>query len=117
MTELVFGKALQMLSVVDNRFILRLIQVASFRVGVCLQMPTLAVWNIDKFFTPHVRKIRDKYIRISKEMAMERMNMESKRQDLFSYILAAKDPETGNGFSLDEIWGESTLLIVAGKLR
>ena len=117
MTELVFGKALQMLSVVENRFILGLIQIASFRVGVCLQMPSLAVWNVDKIFTPHIRKLRDKYVKVSKEMAVERMNMDSKRQDLFSYILAARDPETGKGFSLDEIWGESTLLIVAGNSR
>ena len=116
MTELVFGKTSQMLSFVDNRFILELIQVASFRVGVCLQMPNLAVWNIDKFFTPHIRKLRDRYVKYSKEMAVERINMDNKRQDLFSYILAAKDPDNGQGFSLDEIWGESTLLIVAGNL-
>lgn len=117
MAELVFGKALQMLSMVDNRFIIGLIQIAAFRVGVCLQMPALAIWNIDKIFTPDVRKLRDKYVKVSKEMAVERMNTDSKRQDLFSHILAAKDPETGKGFSMDEIWGESTLLIVAGKSK
>ena len=117
MTELVFGKASQMLNNEDNRFIIALIHAASFRVGVCLQMPNLAVWNMDKVFTPYLRKLRDRYVEFSKEMATERMNMNSKRQDLFSYILSAKDPETGNGFSMDEIWGESTLLIVAGDLK
>lgn len=117
MAELVFGKTSHMLDLADNRFILDLIQVAAFRVGVCLQMPSLAVWNIDKIFTPHIRKLRDGYVGVSKKMAHDRMNMDSKRQDLFSHILAAKDPETGKGFSLDEIWGESTLLIVAGHLR
>ncbi|KAK3170695.1 hypothetical protein OEA41_002777 [Lepraria neglecta] len=115
MAELVFGNAFHMLELMDNRFIIDLIQVAAFRVGVCLQMPNLAVWNIDKIFTPRVRKLRDQYVGVSKRMAVDRMNMDSKRQDLFSHILAAKDPQTGKGFSLDEIWGESTLLIVAGE--
>ena len=114
MAELVFGKAFHMLDVADNRFIIDLIQVAAFRVGVCLQMPSLAVWNIDKIFTPNVRKLRDQYVSVSKALAVDRMNMDSKRRDLFSHILAAKDPQTGKGFTMDEIWGESTLLIVAG---
>ncbi|KAI4162632.1 MAG: hypothetical protein LQ342_003678 [Letrouitia transgressa] len=115
MAELVFGKAFHMLDFADNRFIIDLIQIAAFRVGVCLQMPQLAVLNLDKIFTPHVRKLRDGYVRVSKDMAIERMKMDSRRQDLFSHILAAKDPETGKGFSMDEIWGESTLLIIAGS--
>ena len=114
MAELVFGKAFQMLTAADNRFIIDLIQVAAFRVGVCLQMSKLAVWNIDRILTPNVRKLRDRYVGVSKKMAIDRMNMESTRQDLFSHILAAKDPQTGKGCTLDEIWGESTLLIVAG---
>ena len=114
MAELVFGKAFHMLDNSDNRFIIDLIQVAAFRVGVCLQMPALAVWQVDKIFAPAVRKIRDQYVAVSKKMAIDRMNMDHKRQDLFSHILAAKDPETGKGFSMDELWGESTLLIIAG---
>ena len=117
MAELVFGKAFHMLDLVDNRFIIDLIQVAAYRVGVCLQMPRLAVWNVDKLFTPNVRTLRDQYVAVSKKLAVERMSMDSKRRDLFSHILAAKDPQTGKGFSMDEIWGESTLLIVAGNLQ
>ena len=116
MAELVFGKSFNMLGVADNRFIIELIQVAAFRVGVCLQMPILAAWNLDKIFTPSVRKLRDQYVSVSRVLAVDRMNMNSKRQDLFSHILAARDPQTGKGFTMDEIWGESTLLIVAGTL-
>ena len=115
MAELVFGKAFYMIDLVDNRFIIDLIQVAAFRVGVCLQMSALAVWNVDKIFTPNVRKLRDQYVGVSRKLAFDRMKMDSKRQDLFSHILAAKDPQTGRGFTLDEIWGEATLLIVAGN--
>ena len=115
MAELVFGRTFNMLQSTNKRYIIELIQIAAFRVGVCLQMPLLAIWNVDKLFKPGVRKLRDDYVSVSKSMAIERVEIGSKRQDLFSHILAAKDPETGKGFSMDEIWGESTLLIVAGS--
>ena len=115
MAELVFGKSFQMLDRNDNRYIIDLIQYAAFRVGVCLQMPQLAILNIDKILAPHVRRLRDQYVALSKSLALDRVKMDSARQDLFSHILAARDPETGNGFSLDELWGESTLLTVAGS--
>ena len=114
MSELVFGKAYHMLDIADNRYFIDLIQMAAFRVGVCLQMPQLTKFKLDKILTPRVRKSRDSYVRVSQEMAIERINMDSQRQDLFSHILAATDPMTGKGFSMDEIWGESTLLIIAG---
>lgn len=114
MSELVFGKAYHMLDIADYRYIIDLIQMAAFRVGVCLQMPQLKNWKLDKILAPRVRKLRDGYVKVSHEMAVERMNMDSQRKDLFSHILAAKDPMTGKGFSMDEIWGESTLLIIAG---
>lgn len=116
MAELVFGKTFRMLAETSNRFIIDLIQAATFRVGVCFQMSKLAVWNIDKLLSPGVSKLRDRYVEVSRSMAIDRMKMEkANRHDLFSYILAAKDPQTGKGFSMDDIWGESTLLIVAGK--
>lgn len=37
------------------------------------------------------------------------------RKDFFTHLLAARDPETGQGFSLQELWGESNLLIIAGS--
>lgn len=53
----------------------------------------------------------------SKAQAMERtkMGLDVDRKDFFYHLLNAKDPETGNGFSMDELWGESNLLIIAGS--
>jgi cytochrome P450 len=115
MAELVFGKSFHMLERFNNRYIIDLIQYAAFRVGVCLQMPGLALWNVDKIVSPHVRSLRDQYVALSKSMALDRVNMDTGRQDLFSHILAARDPETSKGFSLDELWGEATLLTIAGS--
>lgn len=53
----------------------------------------------------------------SKGQAMERtkLGVDVDRKDFFYYLLNAKDPETGKGFSMDELWGESNLLIIAGS--
>lgn len=53
----------------------------------------------------------------SKAQAVERTKsgLDVDRKDFFYYLLNAKDPETGNGFSMDELWGESNLLIIAGS--
>lgn len=115
MAELVFGRTFDMLKSSEHRYILDLIQSAAFRVGVCLQMPQLAAWNVDRLVAPTIRKLRDRYVQTSRDMAQERMKMDGSRKDLFSHILAARDPVNGVGFTTDEIWGESTLLIVAGS--
>ena len=43
------------------------------------------------------------------------MGLDVDRKDFFYHLLNAKDSETGNGFSMDELWGESNLLIIAGS--
>jgi cytochrome P450 len=53
----------------------------------------------------------------SKAQAFERMKLgdDADRKDFFHYLLKAKDPETGKGFTTPELWGESNLLIIAGS--
>jgi cytochrome P450 len=53
----------------------------------------------------------------SKAQAMERtkLGLDVDRKDFFYYLLNAKDPETGAGFTMNELWGESNLLIIAGS--
>jgi len=53
----------------------------------------------------------------SKALLAERTSLDNDtdRKDFFYYLLNAKDPETGQGFSSAELWGESNLLIIAGS--
>lgn len=53
----------------------------------------------------------------SKQQALERtkLGLDVDRKDFFYYLLNAKDPETGHGFTPAELWGESNLLIIAGS--
>jgi cytochrome P450 len=44
------------------------------------------------------------------------MEMEhAAKKDFFYYLLNAKDPETGRGFSTKELWGEANVLMIAGS--
>lgn len=53
----------------------------------------------------------------SKAQAAERtkVGLDTDRKDFFYYLLNARDPETGKGFTTPELWGESNLLIIAGS--
>lgn len=53
----------------------------------------------------------------SKAQAAERtkIGLDTDRKDFFYYLLNARDPETGKGFTTPELWGESNLLIIAGS--
>ena len=48
-------------------------------------------------------------------MERTKCNADPIRKDIFHHLLHAKDPETGEGFSQRELWGESNTLIIAGK--
>ena len=54
----------------------------------------------------------------SKSRLAERMKLgtETERRDFFYYLLKAKDPETGKGFAMQELWGESNVLLIAGEV-
>jgi cytochrome P450 len=57
------------------------------------------------------------YMAYSKTQAIERskIGLDTDRKDFFYYLLNARDPETGKGFTGPELWGESNLLIIAGS--
>lgn len=56
-------------------------------------------------------------MRFSKSLAVERTKQgeDGDRKDFFNYLLNARDPETGLGFSTTELWAESQLFIIAGS--
>lgn len=50
------------------------------------------------------------------ERAKERVEAgHDAKKDFFYYLLNAKDPETGEGLSMKELWGEANVLMVAGS--
>lgn len=60
---------------------------------------------------------RQRFLEISSAYSGQRMASEekmSKRNDILSALLAAKDPKTGTKLSEAEVWGEAHLMVAAG---
>lgn len=117
MGDLCFGKAFGMLEKPDNRFAIDLIGNAAHRHLICGTYLPIHKFHVDKFLFPKIAGMRQRYMQFSQLQAAERTKtgVDDERKDFFYYLLRAKDPETGNGFSAGELWGESNLLIIAGS--
>lgn len=64
---------------------------------------------------PKIAAGQKTFVAYAREQAAERIALgKNGRKDMFYHLLDARDPETGNGYSLSEIWSESNLLIAAG---
>jgi cytochrome P450 len=73
--------------------------------------------GLNKILFGKIYDLRMKYMAYSKAQAAERskVGLDTDRKDFFYYLLNARDPETGKGFTSPELWGESNLLIIAGS--
>ncbi|OCL05749.1 cytochrome P450 [Glonium stellatum] len=117
MGDLVFGKAFGMLESPTNRFAVDLVGNAAHRHLICGTHLIIHRWHLDKILFRKIAANREKYMQYSKGQAAERtkLGLDVDRKDFFYYLLNARDPETGKGFSNNELWGESNLLIIAGS--
>ena len=117
MGDLAFGKAFGMLERPDNRFAIDLVENAAHRHLMCGTYLPIHDYHVDKILFRKIAGMRARYLQFSKAQAAERtkMGLDVDRKDFFYYLLNAKDPETGKGFSTSELWGESNLLIIAGS--
>jgi cytochrome P450 len=73
--------------------------------------------GLNKILFSKIYNMRMQYMAYSKSQATERskIGLDTDRKDFFYYLLNARDPETGKGFTGPELWGESNLLIIAGS--
>ncbi|RYP07924.1 hypothetical protein DL764_002195 [Monosporascus ibericus] len=115
--DLCFGKAFHMLERPDNRYALELVSLATTRHLICGTMPLVGKLHLDKILFRKIATGRAKYMAYSKSQLTERTKLgdDTDRRDFFYHLLKARDPETGQGFTTPELWGESNLLIIAGS--
>ena len=73
--------------------------------------------GLNKLLFGKIYAQRMEYMAYSKSQAAERtkVGLDTDRKDFFYYLLNARDPETGKGFTMPELWAESNLLIIAGS--
>ncbi|KAI0418819.1 isotrichodermin C-15 hydroxylase [Xylaria grammica] len=115
--DLSFGKAFHMLEQPDNRYALELVSLATTRHLICGTMRLVEKLSLDKVLFRKIATGRAKYMAYSKAQLTERTKLgdDTDRRDFFYHLLKARDPETGQGFAMPELWGESNLLIIAGS--
>ncbi|KAG0646657.1 Cytochrome P450 monooxygenase AKT7 [Hyphodiscus hymeniophilus] len=115
--DLCFGKAFEMLENHTNRHVIDLIGSAAHMHLILGTNPIMKTLGLNKLLFGKIYAQRMEYMAYSKSQAAERMKvgLDTDRKDFFYYLLNARDPETGKGFTTPELWGESNLLIIAGS--
>ena len=120
-----FGKSLNTLGGdQDSRYAIHLLGRAARRNYAVAAVPPLAHWGVEKWLPPFKSLYQDRndYLDFGKKQVWARTarekespSAESQRKDIYSFLLSAKDPETGEGFPTPELWMEGNTLIVAGS--
>jgi cytochrome P450 len=129
MGDLVFGKSFGTLGdKPENRRGIFLLGRAARRNYTVAAMPMLLYSRLEEVL-PLLRGLyldRCQYLAFGKKQVMERTKeggfgqpgsapTETTRRDIFSFLLHAKDPESGEGMPMPELWMEGNTLIVAGS--
>lgn len=80
-------------------------------------MPAILKLKVDKLLFSRVTKAAESYQALSRAQAEWRIALKdnTKTRDLFSYLLEAKDPESGQSLSQEHLISEAGVLMVAGS--
>ena len=116
MGEFGFGQDFQMQTKTEHRFLVDAIAASNVRTSVYAQFPRLADLKLEKILYPKGTQMRERFLKLTLDMATSRLAAgKNSKEDLFSFVVDAKDPESGHGFSMQELWSEAKFLIVAGE--
>lgn len=117
MGEFGFGQSFELQSSPKNHFLIDAVEATGLKAGIYVQYPRLAALKLETFLARRTAKMREKYLELMANLVKSRLAAEKgSQQDLFSWVVDAKDPETGKGFSESELWAESRFLLIAGWL-
>ena len=133
MADVVFGANYNLIQNDRFRYVVESIDKSNVRMSFLVQFPQFASLRIDKYMFRSAITARNRFIKFVTRVVAERLQKINATPtsaeeaatgttkpprdggaDVFANLAAAKDPETGDGFSLNEIASESTTLIVAG---
>ena len=116
MGEFGFGQSFELQTKPDNEFLIEAVEGTIRKVGPYVLYPKLRHLHLDKLFMWKLLKMRSKYLELMGRLVKERLSAEKDSQnDMFAHLVDAKDPETGRGFSYEELWAESRFLLIAGE--
>lgn len=116
--ELLMGRSYETIQKSENRWFLEmmvdLIKYNNF-VG---QMPSLAKLGLAPLFIRGQKERRSRQVKFARDCISTRLEQgpdANGRRDILYHLSQAKDPETGNGFSQQELTSETVLLLGAGS--
>ncbi|KAI9651317.1 hypothetical protein NHQ30_001356 [Ciborinia camelliae] len=110
--EICYGKSFNTALSNDNRFFLDVIAANIRRMNILGQMPILKTVNDAKFLFANAKK----QISFTARQLRSRLDVtNSDRRDIIYYLQQARDPDTGEGYSEEELMSETTLLLGAGS--
>ncbi|KAL9619804.1 MAG: hypothetical protein Q9160_005640 [Pyrenula sp. 1 TL-2023] len=113
--EFGFGQSLDLQTSPKNRFFIDAVDAASFRGGIYAQYAKLRKYGFDLIILPLKKGLWSRFIRLNVELVTARLkNPKAEKTDLFSFLADAKDPESGEGTSPEELFAESALFTIAG---
>lgn len=116
MGSLGFGQSFNLLSSDKNRFIIQVMDAAGLMTGIYAQYPRLKYCGFADLMNILGGKMRGRFGKLARDLTETRLKEGKKsKKDLFSFLIDAQNPENGRTFSLDELWAESRLMIVAGE--
>ncbi|KAF2008812.1 cytochrome P450 [Aaosphaeria arxii CBS 175.79] len=115
MATFIFSGKYNMLEREQYRYVVKCIEESNIRVATILQAPSLKNFRLDKLLFPKGIIARNMFLNFVGKLLRDTKKVDrSQRKDLFEMLSHAKDPESGKGFSPNEIIAESVTLVVAG---
>jgi cytochrome P450 len=113
--ELGFGTNLNLQEDSKNRFMVRGLETSNFRINLYIQYPLLKKCGMELLLFPYIATSQMKYYKMLRELIISRRNEDKHaRKDLYSFVVDLKDPETGEGMRLRDIWTEAAFFMPAG---
>ncbi|RDW76333.1 cytochrome P450 [Aspergillus mulundensis] len=117
MSQLVFGTSYNLLGDAANHWIIDGVLGQLRRISYITQLPEAETLRLDKMLFPNARRKAVRFSLKGREIMEARKNKDvsNSKNDVFSKLLAAKDPETGEALSHSQLWAEGNVLIIAGS--
>lgn len=110
-----FGQSFELQEKTENHFLMDAVVATSRKAAVILHYPALAKLHLEKVLGRRTIRMREKYLDLMSRLVKSRLKADKVYHDLFSFLVGAKDPETGEGFTESELWAESRFLLIAGE--
>ncbi|KAL4876764.1 cytochrome P450 [Aspergillus karnatakaensis] len=116
MSELVFSTSYNLLTSSENHWIVDGVLGQMQRFGFLLQIPQLETFKMNHILFPEARRRAMRFTMKAREIMQARLARQKEGlTDVLGNMIAAKDPETGEGLPTMQLAVDSNLLIIAGS--